>query len=383
MLNIVVVGSDDIRLRLMQQAVVQLEKILPVRAFDRYPPAVELIRVIDTLSTEVILLDLDDREHALRLATAVHSERPQTPIVGVASNSEEYFDVSRTGVVITLSYPLMPSEVLGAIQTALHATNSIRQPKLFVFLPSKAGSGCSAVTLNTAAAMSNLGKRVLLVEADLRSGALSVVLNHKPSGSIQDVLASIPEIDSFKWDRAITRLHGFDMLLSNRTAPKRLPDWTDYYSLIQFAAPRYDALLVDLPELVNPGTAELVRTARKVFLVCTQEILSLKLAEQRGLELAAWGVPTDSVGILINRWQNQELSRDDVERLLNHPVAAVFPNDYSGLRDSLLAGKPVIQSSKLGKAFKQFAGQLQKDGPVGTPPVLRGFRDLIRSFSES
>ena len=42
-----------------------------------------------------------------------------------------------------------------------------------------------------------------------------------------------------------------------------------------------EALLIDLPEVVNEAIAELVRSARSVFIVCTPEMASLKMARFR------------------------------------------------------------------------------------------------------
>ena len=104
-----------------------------------------------------------------------------------------------------------------------------------------------------------------------------------------------------------------------------------------------------------------MRSASSVLLVSTQEVLALKLAEQRRRELDEWKVPSDRLRVLLNRWHKAELGTKDVEQFLGHPVMAAFPNDYPAVRRATMEGRPVPVNTDLGRAFHHFAGQLTGD----------------------
>jgi hypothetical protein len=47
----------------------------------------------------------------------------------------------------------------------------------------------------------------------------------------------------------VARHHHFDVLLSDHGGGMALPSWSNYHHLLDFAAARYDNILVDLPEV--------------------------------------------------------------------------------------------------------------------------------------
>lgn len=368
MFGTVIIGSNAPRLRWIQELSLAVKKLLLVRTYDRYPTPEEAARQFRPIAPTLVLIDMDERDYALALARAIHATCPDTGIIALQkTNVGEHYDVSSTGIVISIPFDAEPHQLERAVAEAVHLVKYSVNPNLISFLPAKAGSGCSTVVMNTAIALGrSFEKNVLVVEADLRSGVLSSALSCPRRGSIQQALLSSHELDAFRWNRYATIHSGVDWLLSDRSAPAVLPDWSHYYALIQFALPRYDCVLVDLPELVNPGTAEIVRSSGRVYVVNTQEMMTLTLANQRFADLASWGIPADRIGVLLNRLENKIPTRLDVERLLEQPVTAAFPNDYVGCQKAISDGVPIAEETELGIAYKQFAAQL-----LGTTAIIR------------
>jgi pilus assembly protein CpaE len=358
MFQIFLIASDHVRFRLLQYAAVDSKKVDLVRTFDRYPIAGELARHLHTVP-DAVFLDFTDRGTALDLAAVLRANSPDVPIVAIINDPEDRSWLADEGIIASLVYPCTTEDFEFALHIAILSVKTSVNPDLFAFLPAKAGSGSSTIALNTAAALANrLDRKTLLIEADLRSGVLSLALSCDPPGSTQQAVQPGQEIDSFVWDRWCATYGQLHLLLSNRSIPDTPPSWTEYHALLNSAINRFQKVLVDLPELVNPGTSEIVRNAGAVFVVCTQEILSLRLAEQRFKELIDWGVKEENIRVLVNRWHDSELSRDDVLRILRRPIAAVFPNNYRVVRKALVDGETVSEDSTLGAAFLQFASKL-------------------------
>src|SRR5207253_2160278 len=133
-------------------------------------------------------------------------------------------------------------------------------------------------------------RKPLLIDADLHSGVISELLGCRHHRSVLDALENASELDYSKWSQYVKRSHDVDILLSGRSKPATLPLWSSYHHLLNFAAPRYDHILVDLPEVVNDATVEIVRRAKWVFVVCTLETASLTLVPQRYEELRRRGI---------------------------------------------------------------------------------------------
>ncbi len=121
-------------------------------------------------------------------------------------------------------------------------------------------------------------------------------------------------------------------MFTNTAVKEPVPAWTHYFQLLRFAALKYDLIMVDLPEVVNPATSEVVIRARNIYVVSTPEFASLKLTKQRCQEVIKWGVDKGRIQALLNRGHKSDIGAPEAEKILEFPVAATFPNDYKVVR---------------------------------------------------
>jgi Flp pilus assembly CpaE family ATPase len=308
-----------------------------------------------------MLLEMTDPARDLTLADTIHSQCPDIPLVGLASRDIQAM-LNRnpnSNVASVAAWPFTVGELEDAVSGAVHKSNGGIHENLVSFLPGKAGSGASTVVLNTAFILAReLKRRSLVLEADLHSGMLSAMLNVPVKFSIRDALADAPRPESMIWQRYIASAGGVDFLLTNTAVKEPIPSWTHYFHLLRFAAPKYDLMMVDLPEVVNSATAEVVRRSRAVYVVSTPEFASLKLAQQRCRELENWGVGRSRIRALLNRGHKNDIGAKEAEQILECPVAATFPNDYKAIRKALADGAFLDARSDLRQAYVAFAGLL-------------------------
>lgn len=331
------------------------------RSFTQFPTNYELVRTLNTFAPEIIILDLSDWEVALGLVDTIRSHSPGTAIIGygeewLRSQASGWLEV---GVSALLMSPLSTHKFSECVDQAIHAVRAPVQENLIAILPAKAGNGATTVVLNVAGCLAeSLEKRVLVIESDLHSGVLSVLINATPRHSIMDVLENSGSLDYSGWTNYKVRAQGVDFLLAKRPKRPVHPAWSDYHQLLQFALPRYDTIVVDLPEVINDATVEIVRRASSVFAVCTPEVPSLELAKQRWQELRGRGVSSERFSILLNRWQKDGMQAAEVETMLGLAVTAVFPNDYKSVLMATVGSQLVNRDTDLGKAFLSFARKL-------------------------
>ena len=335
-----------------------------------------ITRTMNTTVHDVMLLEMTDADRDLPQAAALRKQAPETPLVGLASRDlQALLDRSSSTDLSSLAvWPFKVGELEHAISSAVHKMYGGIRENLLAFLPGKAGSGASTVVLNTARVLAQeLKRRVLVMEGDLHSGLLSAMLNVEPRSSIRDALAEAPRLDSLSWQQQITTVGGVDFLLTNIAVKDPVPSWTHYFQILRFAAAKYDFVLVDLPEVVNSATAEIVRRARAVYVVSTPEFPSLKLSRQRCLEVARWGVDRGRIQVLLNRGSRSDIGPKEAEGILECPVAATFPNDYKTVQRAIRDASIIDTRSDLGEAYLAFSRML-----TGEVVEKKSFMGLFR-----
>lgn len=313
-----------------------------------------IARTLNTTTPDVILVEMTDADRDLELVATLRRQARDVPLVGLASR-EVYTLLSRnpnSDVAGMVAWPFNVGELERAISTAVHHFHGGIHENLVAFLPGKAGSGASTIVLQTARAIAQeLKQKVLVMEGDLHSGLLSAMLQVQVKASIREALADAPRAGSMIWQRYITEAGGVDFLLTNTAVKEPIPAWTHYFHILRYVTPKYDLVMVDLPEVVNPATAEAVRRARAVYVVSTPEFASLRLAQQRTRELENWGVDRARIQAVLNRGHRDDMGAKDAEKILECPVAATIPNDYKAMRKASANGCFVEPRSDVGQAY--------------------------------
>jgi tyrosine-protein kinase Etk/Wzc len=128
-------------------------------------------------------------------------------------------------------------------------------------LPEEGKTSCAA---NLAICLSHLGKRVLLVDADLRKPVMHRTFNSRRSPGLVDVL--VEEDWQKALDQAVqkTEVQNLDLLASGRTPPNpnEMIGSDKMGRLMDFLAGRYDFVLFDSPPLLAVSDAMVM--ARRV-----------------------------------------------------------------------------------------------------------------------
>lgn len=379
----ILIASNPQRARILEEASLESGAILALRVLESYPTGAQLTQLFNALDPELLLLDAADAAAASLCAGVASSHSNKVGVMATAEEEALARLASDQLFPVLLPFPPLPPTMAKAVDDVVHSRRCPVEPAMVSFLPAKAGSGASTVAFQTAHALSALGRKVILIEADLRSGVLASMAAVKVERCIQELLKSGGEMDTFRFNNAVIAPYtGPHLLLSSEacTAAPYLPAWEDYFRLLEILRTRYDHILVDLPELVNPGTRELVQRSRFVFTVATPELLSLELAGRRMRELAAWRVPNERIRVLLNRFQRGGLNSAEVAKHLDCTVAQVFPNDYPEVNRAVGLGAPVPAHTALGQRFADFAASLvdaRPPLPEGVAPLSKLLRRLV------
>jgi MinD-like ATPase involved in chromosome partitioning or flagellar assembly len=371
------VTSDGIEQLIQESGVFRLVAKLPIRSTH------EMMRTLGMHDPELILVDLGDWDMVAALARQIMGSRCRGVAIGFKPkwNRVEQLTFEDAGIVDLIRSPFSHYEFETVVYDALHRGHAVTDDNIVALLPAKAGGGCSTIALNAAAALADgLAKKVLLIEGDRRSGILSIMLNLENRLGLSEALQQAGDLTAVDWQQYSVWVSGIHLLPANPSRRGPLPTWAEYYQLLRFAQKHYDFIFVDLPEVVNEATAEVVKSARTICIVCTPEVPSLKMAGQRSAELEACGIPRDRIQIVLNRCERGGLPTQDVEGILERPVFASLPNDYRQVKNAILESRLVSPDSRFAKSCRTLAQKLS-----GLPEAPRAeskftlLRELVRT----
>jgi tyrosine-protein kinase Etk/Wzc len=189
------------------------------------------------------------------------------PILGTIGRylpSEDGFHASRRFLPVLRDSKSQAAESFRTFRSNLLFSAVDRPHRSILFtspLPEEGKTTCAA---NLAICLSHLGKRVLLVDADLRKSVMHRTFNSKRSPGLVDVLV---EDD---WQKALnqaiqnTEVQNLDLLASGRMPPNpnEMIGSEKMGQLIDYVAGRYDFVLFDSPPVLAVSDAMVM--ARRV-----------------------------------------------------------------------------------------------------------------------
>ena len=150
-----------------------------------------------------------------------------------------------------------------------------RRARILAVTSGKGGVGKTFLSANLAASLARLGRRVLVLDADLGLANLDVVLNLHPKVTLHDVFTGKVELE----DAILPAPGGFSVLLagSGLVEYSRLtPDVREQLlRIIDTVAPRFDHILLDTGAGLSDVVLYAVSLADDVLVITTPEPTSM------------------------------------------------------------------------------------------------------------
>ena len=254
--------------------------------------------------------------------------------------------------------------------------------KVIGILSLKGGVGKTSTVTALGYAMSNFGKKVLLVDGNLSAPNLGMHLNViDPEKTLHHILRG--EVNP---KEAIHNLENFDMIPSSlydrsQVNPLKLKD------KLKSLRRKYDIILIDSPPSLNEESMGVMNASDDIFIVTTPDyptisatLKTVKVIKQRGAPLT---------GLIINKVykKNFELSTDDIEKTAEVPVMAVLPHDVNVLK-AQSKFKPSTKykpNSEVSDEIKRLAATLlgEKHKPIKMKRMLRWLKPKTQDINRT
>lgn len=212
------------------------------------------------------------------------------------------------GIVVQREPDSFASEIYRMIQTNLKFLAVKRQPKVILMTSSVPGEGKSTVAANLAAAMSQLGRKVLLIDGDLRQASQHHLWQLNNKVGVKDIVAHKTPIA-----QVISQpMKQLDVVTSGIIAPNPLAllDSSEMSELVATARKEYELIIIDAPPLaVTADVLTLSKLADGIVFVSRPGIVEHESADLAKETIANANLSQKILGMVINGVKPNEFDR--------------------------------------------------------------------------
>jgi len=365
---LVVCPQPDVYRRL--QAVLTELAVEQPCTLTEYPRSGTIATLVERNACNICFLDAaTDCEHAQLLISEL---APSVPVVALhpRDDADLILRCLRRGACEFVADPT--ADAVGGVFARLARTRSdavYRAPgALYCVIPGKPGCGGSTLAANMAVQLHNDGANpVLLVDGDQLTASIAFMLKLKAEFHLEDVLRDWTRMDDDLWSRLTVPAFGVDVLAAPEDPTMRTEVSRQFAGeLCAFWRERYEAVVLDLPDVRAAADCGFTAQADIILLVTTNELAALQATRRSLRYLDAGAGDHAKLRLILNRHTPVNgFKREEVNTALAMQPFAILNNDYAVIQAALLDGKPVPPESRFGQSVQALCRQLShKSAPV-------------------
>jgi pilus assembly protein CpaE len=245
--------------------------------------------------------------------------------------------------------PAWPSVAPGApLGPTLPVPGARPGGKLLLIYSPKGGTGCSMIAANLAIAIARVtSKKVVLVDASLQFGDVSVLLNLQGNRSIADLASSPDRIDSVLMSAVLSPHSSGIQVLAAPASPEMCETISadNIRDILGYLSAEFDYIVMDTWSYLDDTVLAAMDLAQRLLMVMTPEIPSIK-STKLFLEVAeALKFPRERIDLILNK----VLPRDDIrpeqlEASIKHQIMIQLLFDARSVRQATNQGLPIVMS---------------------------------------
>jgi pilus assembly protein CpaE len=371
-LTVLVIDEDPAARAVIRDTVAGISGTEIIAETDSLVYGYELIR---QNRPKMVFLDLrENPERALEVAQRISSFFKEVLIVVSGHNSS--LDIIKAcmeaGVRDFLSRPLAGDEIHALFEKhrlALAADTSVgdRTGRIVTIFSNKGGLGKTTIAVNLALALSEtIGKPVALVDLNLQLGDITTFLDVEPKQTIVDIARNIGRVDAAYLESSLapyTAGNGTVYVLADPLHVEDAEDLTadQINSVLTVLRSSFEYVVIDTTTSFDAKTLCALDLADQILLVSIVNLPSIR-SSQRLLSLfERLGYDPQKVKLVINRYMaGEEITIEDVEETLEHPVFWKIPNSYFSVMTAINRGIPISQVENANDIHKNFLELSQK-----------------------
>ncbi len=346
-------------------------------------PTDPVLRQLQDSRAEVVLVDISQYDvpravHVIELIRATTLQiaifangsmtNPAAIVAAMRAGAGEYLDTAAGSDTLL--------EALTRYSSALTRTASGGgKAKVFTFLSSKGGSGCTTAAVNTALALQQAHGSVVLVDFS-PIGHAALHLNLRPQFGVLDALQNLHRLDGALLDGLMTPARqGLHLLAGPEQPYPSEPTPGELARLFDLLVNHYRFVVVDASSRLDPTTRLLSDLSNAVLVVAQTDVVSL-WSTGRIHAFLEEGTGRDRLRIVLNRYKKiPGFTDEDVEQVTSCKVLWKLPNAFHSISPAIDHGTPVIEQEglEISRSFKGLAQTLaEASSNDGSPDLVYG-----------
>lgn len=229
----------------------------------------------------------------------------------------------RSGVSDVLSTPVVPNELIAALNTARKSAKPFQKPimqngKIVSLLKSAGGVGATTICVNLSRALKDdHGMRVAIVDLDLQFGTVGLALDINSRMNINDVIRAGERLDGTLLKSVMTKhTSGIDVLpVSKGITPLNVlsSDFIPFF--MKELRSLYDIILIDLPTAWSGWNTAIFDESDEIAPVLETSVRSADGATRIVQGLNDLDLGTKSLFPIVNCARKASTTRDRIKRL--------------------------------------------------------------------
>jgi pilus assembly protein CpaE len=332
-----------------------------------------ILRQIQDVRAEIVMVDIDPQAEARALSAIEVIRRNTNDVmvfaIGDMSRPPTIVATMRAGAGEYLERDVSPEAIAEALARFSATRNKARtaagRARVFTVSNAKGGAGATTVAVNTAIALQESHREVLLVDfAPLGHAALH--LNVRPAFGVYDALQNLHRLDSSLLEGLLTSCKGGLHLLAAPQQPFSVaPTAAELARLFDLLVSHFRYIIVDCSDRVDQTARLLCELSNAVLLVAQADVVSLWSAGRMRPFLEE-GASRDRVRLVLNRYKKiPGFSDEDVEKATSCKLLWKLPNNYQATAPAIDKGTPVAfhDGHDIGRSFRALAAVLAEASP--------------------
>ena len=332
-----------------------LDEFAKFNLFDAGSDLSEIFNVLSSMQKSVFIVDISrDTKKYLDFISEVSSACPLCKIIAVSDSPsvDLIVKVMRAGAKDFLSAPVIKSElfeILNKVYNKLSdGTDDDSKSRVITVFSNKGGIGKTSIASNLALELAKITKEnVALVDLNFQFGDITTFLDLKPSFNISYVLENLEKMNPELLLNTLERYKNTSLyVLADPPVFKQAENITksQISKLIQLLKNTFSYIVIDAESGFDSKTVTALDNSDLIFLVTIVNLPALRNC-QRILDLfEKLGYDFDKTQIVVNRYmENDEITVEDVEKVLNKPVYWKIPNNYFTLIGAITKGFQLLK----------------------------------------
>jgi len=327
----------------------------------------------------------------LKLVQSVTAECPKSAVICASRDASPDLILRslRVGARDFIRLPINDEDLATVFERTTQFSNETadaehKRGKAIAVFSSKGGCGCSLIATNLAMLQNS---PTALVDLNLQSGDLELLLGVRPKFSLADVVENRDRLDDALLTSYLTQRSKNVSLLAAPLTAESAEDIEPrhIYEIMELLRQRFDFVIIDTPHSFDAVTISALDHADQILMVLTLEIHAIR-STRRALEIFdRLGYPRKKIKLVVNRWSKTiELDQKQVEGFLGERVIGFVQSDYRAAVNSINLGQPLVESAPTSRvtadlraiAAKLFEGNVDPVTPA--PETKRGLNSLFR-----